>query len=55
MPLNPRLTRELTMVYAPEKFRSKLLDAFISFVDNKFQECNLDITSLKRSNKGRSR
>ena len=55
VPLNPRLTRELTMVYAPEKFRSKLLDAFISFVENKFQQCNIDVVPLKRPVKGRGR
>jgi len=55
VPLSPRLTRELSMVYAPEKFRSKLLDAFISFVENKFQQCNLDVIPLKRSAKGRNR
>lgn len=53
--LNPRLTRELTMVYAPEKFRSKLLDAFIGFVENKFQQCNVDVIPLKRPAKGRGR
>ncbi|HEX7970645.1 MAG TPA: LysR family transcriptional regulator [Thiobacillus sp.] len=55
VPLNPRLTRQLSMVYAPEKFRSKLLDAFISFVENKFQQCNTDVVPLKRPNKGRGR
>ena len=55
VPLVPRLTRELTMVYAPEKFRSKLLDAFITFVDNKFQQCNTDVIPLKRPGKGRLR
>jgi len=55
VPLHPRLTRELSMVYAPEKFRSKLLDAFISFVENKFQQCNVDIIPLKRPIKGRGR
>lgn len=55
VPLSPRLTRELSMVYAPEKFRSKLLDAFISFVESKFQQCNLDVIPLKRSAKGRNR
>jgi DNA-binding transcriptional LysR family regulator len=53
--LTPRLTRELTMVYAPEKFRSKLLDAFITFVENKFQQCNVDVIPLKRPAKGRGR
>jgi len=55
VPLNPRLTRQLSMVYAPEKFRSKLLDAFISFVENKFQQCNVDVVPLKRPIKGRGR
>ena len=55
VPLNPRLTRQLSMVYAPEKFRSKLLDAFISFVENKFQQCNTDVVPMKRPNKGRGR
>jgi DNA-binding transcriptional LysR family regulator len=55
VPLNPRLTRELSMVYAPEKFRSKLLDAFISFVENKFQQCNVDVIPMKRPVKGRGR
>ncbi|HEY9099135.1 MAG TPA: LysR family transcriptional regulator [Thiobacillus sp.] len=55
VPLVPRLTRELTMVYAPEKFRSKLLDAFITFVDNKFQQCNTDVIPMKRPSKGRAR
>jgi DNA-binding transcriptional LysR family regulator len=52
VPLSPRLTRELSMVYAPDKFRSKLLDAFISFVENKFQHCNVDLAAQKRSLKG---
>lgn len=55
LPLDPRLTRELSMVYAQEKFRSKLLDAFISFVENKFQQCNIDIVPQKRPLKGRGR
>ena len=55
VPLSPRLTRELSMVYAPEKFRSKLLDAFISFVENKFQQCNVDVVPLKRPLKGGAR
>jgi DNA-binding transcriptional LysR family regulator len=55
IPLAPRLTRQLSMVYAPEKFRSKLLDAFINFVDDKFRNCNVDILPLKRPAKGRAR
>jgi len=53
VPLTPPLTRQLSLVYAPEKFRSKLLDAFIGFVENKFQQCNVDVVPLKRSGKGR--
>ena len=53
--LNPRLTRELSMVYAPRKFRSKLLDAFISFVEDKFQQCGLESSPIKRATKGRAR
>ena len=53
VPLAPRLTRKLSMVYAPEKFRSKLLDAFIGFVESKFQQCNADVVPLKRPIKGR--
>jgi DNA-binding transcriptional LysR family regulator len=55
VPLSPRLTRQLSMVYAPEKFRSKLLDAFISFVETKFQQCNIAVIPMKRPIKGRSR
>ncbi|MFO7542623.1 MAG: LysR family transcriptional regulator [Thiobacillus sp.] len=55
VPLNPRLTRELSMVYAPEKFRSKLLDAFINFVDNKFKQCTVKVVPMKRPAKKRSR
>ncbi len=55
VPLKPRLTRELSMVYAQEKFRSKLLDAFISFVESKFQQCQVDIIPMKRPAKGHRR
>lgn len=55
VPLSPRLTRQLSMVYAPRKFRSKLLDAFISFVEVKFQQCGLEATPIKRAVKGRAR
>jgi DNA-binding transcriptional LysR family regulator len=55
VPLSPLLTRQLSMVYAPEKFRSKLLDAFITFVENKFQQCTTDVIPLKRPYKGRGR
>ncbi|MHB8915781.1 MAG: LysR family transcriptional regulator [Thiobacillus sp.] len=53
IPLNPPLTRQLSMVYAPEKFRSKLLDAFINFIESKFKQCNVDISQVKRNVKGR--
>jgi DNA-binding transcriptional LysR family regulator len=55
IPLSPLLTRQLSMVYAPEKFRSKLLDAFITFVESKFQQCSTDVIPLKRPYKGRGR
>lgn len=55
VPLKPRLTRVLSMVYATEKFRSKLLDAFIGFVENRFQQCGVDVIPMKRSYKGRGR
>lgn len=55
VPLSPMLTRQLSMVYAPEKFRSKLLDAFINFVESKFQQCNAGVVPLKRPAKGRAR
>jgi len=53
VPLKPRLTRELSMVYASQKFRSKLLDAFISFVENRFQQCNIEAIPVKRPAKSR--
>lgn len=55
VPLKPRLTRVLSMVYANEKFRSKLLDAFIGFVENRFQDCGVKVVPVKRSSKGRGR
>ncbi len=55
VPLKPRLTRVLSMVYATEKFRSKLLDAFIDFVENKFRQCSVDVIPMKRPHKGRGR
>jgi LysR family transcriptional regulator, transcriptional activator of the cysJI operon len=33
VPLKPRLLRQLSLVYADEKFRSKLLQAFLEFVE----------------------
>ncbi len=55
VPLSPPLTRQLSLVYAPEKFRSKLLEAFIKFVENKFQQCSVGVVPLKRPVRGRSR
>ncbi len=55
VPLKPRLTRILSMVYANEKFRSKLLDAFIGFVESRFQDCGVQAVPAKRSSKGRGR
>jgi DNA-binding transcriptional LysR family regulator len=31
VPLNPRLTRTLAMVYPKEKFRSRLVNTFVEF------------------------
>jgi DNA-binding transcriptional LysR family regulator len=46
--LDPPLYRQLSMVYAPDKFRSKLLDAFISFVDEKFAQCGTELVPNRR-------
>jgi DNA-binding transcriptional LysR family regulator len=34
LPLEPRLFRHLSLVYAPQKFRSKLLQAFLDFLSD---------------------
>lgn len=34
VPLNPPLRRQLSLVYPPEKFRSKLLQAFLEFIES---------------------
>ena len=47
--LDPPLFRELSLVYAPEKFRSKLLDAFIALVETKFAHCNTEMMPLRRT------
>lgn len=47
IPLDPPLYRAFSLVYAPDKFRSKLLDAFISFVEERFQECVLPAPAVK--------
>jgi DNA-binding transcriptional LysR family regulator len=47
VPLDPPLRRPLSLVYAPDKFRSKLLDAFIGFVEDRFKECDTTITPKK--------
>lgn len=36
LPLEPRLIRPLSLVYAPDKFQSKLLQAFLDFI---FKQC----------------
>jgi DNA-binding transcriptional LysR family regulator len=33
VPLHPPLRRQLSLVYPPEKFRSKLLQAFLDFIE----------------------
>lgn len=37
IPLRPRLTRELSMVYPKEKFRSRLVTAFVEFAADKLK------------------
>ncbi|MDP1605852.1 MAG: LysR family transcriptional regulator [Rhodocyclaceae bacterium] len=39
IPLKPRLTRQLSMVYPKEKFRSRLVTAFVDFATEKLKEC----------------
>lgn len=39
IPLKPRLTRKLSMVYPKEKFRSRLVTAFVDFVTDRLKEC----------------
>jgi len=39
IPLKPRLTRRLSMVYPKEKFRSRLVTAFVEFATDKLKEC----------------
>lgn len=38
IPLKPRLTRQLSMVYPKEKFRSRLVTAFVDFATDKLKE-----------------
>ncbi len=38
IPLKPRLTRKLSMVYPKEKFRSRLVTAFVDFATEKLKE-----------------
>lgn len=38
IPLKPRLTRKLTMVYPKEKFRSRLVTAFVTFSAEKLKD-----------------
>lgn len=38
IPLKPRLTRKLSMVYPKEKFRSRLVTAFVDFASGKLKE-----------------
>jgi DNA-binding transcriptional LysR family regulator len=39
IPLKPRLTRKLSMVYPKEKFRSRLVTAFVDYVTERLKEC----------------
>jgi DNA-binding transcriptional LysR family regulator len=47
--LNPPLYRKLSLVHAPEKFRSKLLDTFIVFIESKFKQCNEDVVPMSKA------
>jgi DNA-binding transcriptional LysR family regulator len=38
IPLKPRLTRKLSMVYPKEKFRSRLVTTFVDFSTDKLKE-----------------
>jgi len=48
IPLDPPLRRPLSLVYSPDKFRSKLLDAFIDFVEERFRMCE-PVRPMKRT------
>lgn len=39
IPLKPRLTRSLSMVYPKEKFRSRLVTAFVEYASKRLKEC----------------
>lgn len=39
IPLKPRLTRKLSMVYPKEKFRSRLVTAFVDYATERLKEC----------------
>lgn len=41
IPLKPRLTRALSMVYPKEKFRSRLVTTFVDFAAAKLKELSL--------------
>jgi len=38
IPLKPRLTRDLSMVYPKEKFRSRLVTAFVDYASKRLKE-----------------
>jgi DNA-binding transcriptional LysR family regulator len=42
IPLKPRLTRALSMVYPKEKFRSRLVTTFVDFASGKLKELSLN-------------
>jgi DNA-binding transcriptional LysR family regulator len=41
IPLKPRLTRSLSMVYPKEKFRSRLVSAFVEYASKRLKECSV--------------
>ncbi len=52
IPLDPPLHRPLSLVFSPDKFRSKLLDAFINFVEERFRMCE-PVTPAKKTAAGK--
>jgi DNA-binding transcriptional LysR family regulator len=52
IPLDPPLRRPLSLVYSPDKFRSKLLDAFIGFVEERFRMCET-LAPIKKAAAGK--
>lgn len=52
VPLDPPLFRPLSLVYPKEKFRSRLLETFLGFVQGSMGPCALDRRELAREKAG---